>query len=549
MLNVNGLSSVTQLSKGDRVLVVTNDGIQELDAEVLWKVLSNTSLFETYNLVELSELNVQTLTTHNKIQKYLNEDTSDEIYLEYSDNTVKFIRGRVLLNSDGIPLISQAQAISGELLYWSQNITDAVMFKGFPWKSQDDEKIFITTEKTDYPVSIYQYELSLLKESEIEIVDNEPVITDIFSSSVTSQGVVKKQKNEFLFYLQENSDKQCGIKMSVNEDGTITGKLIGTWDGLNDWDVDQALTTGKFKNWFYNNQDYYTYIKTLSLETSNKVGWYLNKDTNIHVFTRIENSQIIVIQAKNKTNSAGSYIKEQAVNNLGNKLYWNQEMDYQVGTSGNGIPLKSGKYVFMTTEETDHPVWIYQYVETELLRFDYGVLPDNSNGIRQIFSDGSGTTTVISKTNTEFNIEFKKNNKTVAKINLKETGGQLTGTWKVGDKELNTNELPEQSNSTKDKILKSNGQTCSWETESKELPNHSANTKGKVLTSNGQTCSWEGIPTELPAQSNDVKNYILSTDGKNVSWVDATIYLQEIQATIKNLTEEVNKLKGNSSIS
>jgi hypothetical protein len=476
-------------------------------------------LFETYKLVELSELNVKTMTTHNKIQKYLDGDDSDELYMEYHDNTVTFLRGQVLKNSDQIPLTTQAQAVTGELLYWSHDITGAQCYEGFPWKTQDEEKIFITLEDTGYPVTVYQYHLTTLKQSEIEIVNNEPVITDTYSSKVTSKGIVKKQNNEFTFLLQENGDKLCGIKMSVNEeDGSVTGKLVGTWEGLNDWDVDSALTTGKFKDWFYHNQDYYTYVKTLSVETSNKIGWYLNNEVeNLHCYMRMENSELVVILAKNKTNSAGSYIQEQAVNLLGEKLYWNQEMVYQIGTSGNGIPIKSGKYVFMTTEETDYPVYIYQYDETELFRIDYGSLSDSSQGVRQIFSDGSDRIAVISKTNTELNIEFKKksDNSVLSKIILGEEGGTLGGTWKVGDYKIGEAELPKQSESTKDKILKSNGETCSWETDAKELP----------------------------VQSESVKNYLLSTDGNTVKWVSFDSYMTEINNTINFLKERVGKLE------
>lgn len=547
MLNLDGLSSVTQLSKGDKVLVVTSNGIEELDAEVLGKVLSNTSLFETYKLVELSELNVRNITTHNKIQKYLDGDDSDEIYTEYQDHTIKFLRGQVLKNSDQIPLTTQAQAITGELLYWSHDISRATYFEGFPWKSEDDEKIFITTEDTGFPITVYQYNLTTLRQSETEIIDNEPVITDIYYSKPTSKGVIKKQNNEFTFFLEENGTKTCGIQISVNEDdNSVTGKLIGTWKGLNDWDVDNALTRGNFKDWFYHNQDYYTYVETLSVETSNKIGWYLNNEVeNIHVYFRIENSQLVVIQAKNKTNSAGSYIKEQAVNLLGEKLYWRQEMIYQVGTSGNGVPLKSGKYVFMTTGETEYPVYIYQYDEIELFRIDYGSLSDNSKGVRQIFSDGSDRITVISKTNTEFSVEFRKksDNSVLSKILLGETGGKLSGTWEVNDHKLGINELPEQSSATKNRVLKSNGYTCSWESETKELPNQSADTRGKVLKSDGTIASWSDETKELPEQSASVKNYILSTDGHSVSWVSFDDYMTETKETIQNLQNEIQYLK------
>lgn len=574
MLNLTGLSSVTQLSKGDKVLVVTSNGLEELDAEVLGKVLSNTSLFETYKRVELSELNVSTLTTHNKIQKYLDSDLSDEIYMEYADGVVTFIRAQVLTNSDKIPFTTQAQAITGELLYWSHDLSEAEYYKDFPWKTKDDEKIFITIEDTGHPVTVYQYNSTILKRSEILVENNEPVVVDTYFSRTNSKGIVKKQDNEFLFVLQENGSDLCGIKMSLNEDNTVTGKLIGTWEGLNDWDVDQALTTNKFKEWFYHSQDYYTYVKTLSLETSNKIGWYLNKETeNLHVYFRLEGSELVVILAKNKTNNAGSYIQEQAVNLLGENLYWKQEMDYQVGTSANGVPLKSGKYVFMTTEKTEYPVYIYQYDETELFRIDYNKISDNSYSVRQVFSDNGNINAILSKTNTEMVIELvnKTNNTVLSKLVLDSQGGKLTGKWWVEDKELGLDELPEQteatknkvlksngescswenetqelpaqSSATKDKVLKSNGNKCSWEDETTELPEQSSDTKGKILKSDGQTCSWQDEVTELPEQTEAVKSFLLTTDGTSVSWISFDSYMSTYTQTLKNLQDKISELE------
>lgn len=524
MLNLQGLTSVTQLSKGDKVLVKTSKGLAELDAEVLGEVLSNTSLFETYKRVELSELNVKNITTHNKIQKYLDNDTSDEIYMEYSDNTLNFIRGQVLANSDNEPLTTQAQAITGEPLYWSHDLSEAEFFDGFPWKTKYDDKIFITTEKTGYPVNIYQYQLTYLKQCDIQIVDNEPIITDTYTSKGSmSKGIVKKQGNEFLFVLQERNKDWCGIKISVNDDDSVTGKLLGTWEGLNDWDVDSALTMKNFKNWFYHNQDYYTYIKPLSVDTSNKIGWYLNKETEIlHVYTRLENGEFVVILAKNKTNSAGSFIQEQAVNLLGEKLYWEQDMAFQSGISGNGIPLRNGRYVFMTTEETDYPVYIYQYDEVELFRIDYASLADGSNGVKQTFSDNSNISATLSKTNTEFHLELvdTSKNTVLSSVKLNKTGGKLDGKWYVEDVEIGVKELPEQSESTKDRVLKSDGAKCSWQLETKELPTQSSTTNGKVLKSDGKTCSWQDETVEVPKPPEDDKTYILSVTNGEMSWVD-----------------------------
>lgn len=521
MFKLTGLKSVTQLSKGDTVIVQTKDGLVELDAEVLGKVLSNTSLFETYDRIELSELNVKTLTTHNKIQKYLDSDKTDELYVEITDDCViNLIRGQVLTNTDGIPLTTQAQTITGELLYWSHDLVGIDYHNGFPWKTSGDEKIYITTKKTSFPVDVYQYHLTTLKQSHVQMINNEPIIEDsFFTKGVVSKGTIKKQNNEFLFILEERGKGDCGIKISLNEDGTVTGKLIGMWEGLNDWDVEDALTTNNFKNWYYKSQDYYTYVKTLSMETSNKIGWYLNQETEtLHSFIRIENNEFSVILAKNKTNNAGNYIQEQAVNLLGERLYWKQDMTFQVGVSSNGIPLKNGKYVFMTTEVTDYPVYVYQYDETILFKIDYDSISDGSKSARQVFMDSGDFIAVTSKSNTEFALEFKNkiNGKILSKLVLNQLGGSLTGVWKVGDYQLGVNELPEQNETTSGKILKSDG-------------------------TNGS--HWKDEKQELPPQTEAVKNYLLSTDGESTTWISFDTFIQTYKEQVQNLEDRIAELE------
>lgn len=464
-LKIDGLPTISQLSSKDRIVVLTDDGLKSLNAEVLGQVFSNTSLYENYNMVELSELNVQNISTNNKVRKYLRNDTSAEVYLEYTNGQVNIIKSTVIMDNS-VPTTVQATNMSGKPLYWSEDISEVVYNNGLPWKNQDDEKIFITDEKTEYPVIVYQYTSQYIRKSELSFTSNgDPILIDnYFSSGSSSKGTIEKQGNSFVFQLKESGKNACGLKLSLNEDGTVTGKLIGTWEGVNDWDIEDALTTENFKNWFYHNQDYNVYVNTLSLSTADKIGWYLLKDTSNHIFTEVVDSTIKVYLAQNKESSSGSYIQEQARNMLNQPLYWVEDMTFQSGVSGNHIPIHNGQYTFMTIEETDYPVYIYQYNLTELFTITTESLPDNSRGTKLTFSGLNGKKGEIYKSLTQFVMRYLKADGTeYSKIALGETESVLTGTWKAGTKKLSENELPTQSEATTDMILLSSENAAKWE--------------------------------------------------------------------------------------
>lgn len=440
-LNLNGLPAISQLSKGDEILVCTSDGIKTLSAEVLGTVLSDTSLFDNRNMAVMNEVNVQNISTNNKVRKHFESDTSDEIYLEYHHGQINIIKDTVVtdLNTHQ-PVTVQATDLQGNKLYWTDDPDTCDFNNGLPWKTSEDKRVTITWETTEYPVKVYQYTTSYIKKNEISFSSTgDSVITEaFFSKGNTSKGTIVKRDNSFFFSLKESGKDECGIEISLNEDGTVSGKLIGTWDGINDWDIKDTLKKQEFKDWWYSEQDFNVYGETITLSTADKIGWRLTEDTTNHVYTEIDGENIIVYLAQNKTSGSGVYIQEQAKNILGNLLYWKQDMTYLSSVSSNHIPIYNGKYTFMTTEKTDYPVYIYQYTLTKLFETSVETFKDGVKGVNLKFTGLNGKTGEIYKDGTTFSMKYlDTSGKEFSGITLGETESKLIGTWKIGDKILN----------------------------------------------------------------------------------------------------------------
>lgn len=526
---LTGLEQIPSLSKDDRILINTPNGLVELPAEVLGAVFSNTSLFETYSRMQLEQLNVDSVTTSKKIKNYFNSDTSSELFFEYIDGDFVIKYGEVLFVQDE-PQTIQATDLRGKPLYWSDDPNAGELYDNFPWKTDADEKIFIGYEETNYPVMTYRYREYEIKRSHIDINDGFPTITDTYNSmDLSTTGYIEKNKDSFVFQLVTNQNKACGIKVVRSEDGTLGGELIGSWDGLNDIEPEERLTKGEVKEFLYNSQDYYTYIKGLSLETSDKIGWYLLQDTNTHVYSRIDNDVIIVYLAETKTNLAGSYVTEQAKNIFGHLLYWEQDMTFGAGVTDQHIPLKNGIYTYMTTEVTDYPVYIYQYNLTELCKFSYGMLPDKSYGVKQTFSNLAGNTASIYQDTSNLVLEYTdKNTGATSKVLINKSGGTLIGDWLLKATETQTSsinlgdaELPDWSGLKSDSWLFSDGKSLTWKTLPQEVPNIDSDKIKPYLSydSTGNLVWEEGLPEDtniIPSRTtididmtSDVVSYVV----------------------------------------
>lgn len=475
---IEGLPEISKLSKGDQILICTSEGLKSLSSEVLGNVFSDTSLFDNRTFSEINEANIQNISTHDKLRKWFAKDTSDELYLRYNNGNVTFIKEVVITDVETEePVTIQATTYNGKKLYWTKDVTKAKFNNGLPWTTDDEkeEKITVTTDETEYPVHVYQYYSDVVKSIEFVDANGDFMIRDTFKTGNNSIGLIQKQDDSFLIELLDNTVAKCGLMMSKNpDDGSYSAKLIGVWENVNDWDIDDVLLKPEFKEWYYTNQDYYNYVNILSVNTANKIKWRLTKNTNNQVYSVLEDGYLKFYFAQIKTQATGEYIQEIVKNKFGKQLYWEDNMDVGGGVSSNGVPVLNGKYTFMTTTVTNYPVYVYQYNTTEIFSISQETLTDSSKGIRMKFGGVSNGYGEISRLSSGLEIRYmgfdSSTSKYVekSKVVLGETS-KLTGSWKVGEKDII--ELPENPVDVENEHYLSNTNGVkTWKKKTKELP-------------------------------------------------------------------------------
>lgn len=111
--------------------------------------LSAEALYAT--LGDIARLKVDSLSTSRRIPMYLAGDESDDNYIDIEEQNIVLRRAW----TDGST--EQARDPYGALLYWEQDVSGATLgTDGYPYV--DGARVFITTEETDWPVTVYSYE-------------------------------------------------------------------------------------------------------------------------------------------------------------------------------------------------------------------------------------------------------------------------------------------------------------------------------------------------------------------------------------------------------
>lgn len=437
-LKLTNLPVLQELLENYQILVQTPDGLQQIPVDLFGISVSSTSLFETYSTNIINSLNSKVLSTSDKIQRYLSGDTSDEVYMEIKGSSIKTYRGEVLFKDGKAQSIQLADG-SGRFLYWDKPLTDCEWYDGLPWKTVNGEKINVTHEETQWPVMSYKYLIEPIKSETVQSTHGlEPTFEDTYVSGNSNlKGHIIKTPDMFIFKTT-SSNGECGLLIQADTNGALSGKLLGYWEGLTDIAPDRYITKDNLKEFWYNDQDYYNYSVATYLDTSDKIGWYLNDDLNNKVYSVQDKDCLKFYQAIPRINSStGSPIKEQAVNIFGNPLFWKQDMTDNTGVTNHKLPLKSGNYVYMTSEETQWPVYIWQYDITELFK----IISDGSNGVKQVFSDASGNMAEL-YINNGLHLRYLKNGTSEPiSLMMSNTNGVLSGNWCISDSEGSTSNL------------------------------------------------------------------------------------------------------------
>lgn len=120
--------------------------------------LSAEAIYANYG--EVGDLEVDALSTARKIPKYLAHNTGDVNFIRIKNQYIEFVTASVL---DGEPTV-QARNPAGALLYWPVDVTNLARTQdGYPVTGVDGQtmRVFTTTNQTEFPVLVYQYEESV----------------------------------------------------------------------------------------------------------------------------------------------------------------------------------------------------------------------------------------------------------------------------------------------------------------------------------------------------------------------------------------------------
>lgn len=125
---------------------------------------------------DIAQLTVDWLSTSKKVMKFLNEDTSDDDYIEIHEQGIELKTASVVM-SGGAPLTELLFDRNGKALYWQKDITYAQIINGFPYVN--GKQVYMDNEVTDYPVRVYQYNVTTKMLIDFEMVNgvNVPKIT------------------------------------------------------------------------------------------------------------------------------------------------------------------------------------------------------------------------------------------------------------------------------------------------------------------------------------------------------------------------------------
>ena len=169
---------------------------------------------------EVANLSVDTLNTSRRIVRYLQGDTSDDNFIRAKGQNLEWVTAHPnggttqATNPDGIPL------------YWPVNIANLPRgADGYPVTNQQ-ERIFTTTTRTNYPVQVYTYTEEVKRSISFEPSNGIYSPVDRFGAG-NQQGnnkawILKTADGFDIRYLTPDA-KEIGIHMGTDGKVTIDG--------------------------------------------------------------------------------------------------------------------------------------------------------------------------------------------------------------------------------------------------------------------------------------------------------------------------------------
>ena len=165
---------------------------------------------------DIAELTVDRLSTSRRVRKYILEDTSDDNYIQIQDNHQRFITGTAKTDelNPTVYLTEQATNRFGQGLYWQREPVSHNA-QGYPL-DEDGEQIYATTEQTNWPVMVYQYDELVKAEFAFEAESGiyVPVLTlGAGDNNGYTKGILHKSADGFDITFMDSDGNDTGIRM------------------------------------------------------------------------------------------------------------------------------------------------------------------------------------------------------------------------------------------------------------------------------------------------------------------------------------------------
>lgn len=171
---------------------------------------------------DVAELTVDRVSTSRRVRLYNLQNTDDDNFVQIQDNFIQLVTGSVKYSESdpNTPLTAQATNRNGSSLYW-QKEPDSYDSDGYP-QDEDGNQIFATTEETDWPVTVYQYDELVKAQWSFEDVDGTytpQIILGAGDPSGNSKGFLYKEATDLILsYLTSSGDT---VQITLGDDGYV----------------------------------------------------------------------------------------------------------------------------------------------------------------------------------------------------------------------------------------------------------------------------------------------------------------------------------------
>ena len=173
---------------------------------------------------------------------------------------------------------------------------------------------------------------------------------------------------------------------ALGANAVFTDSLYAERGDVAELTVDRVSTSKRIRKYLLRDTSDDNYIliqdRSIKLITASPAGLYIRLLTEDNALFITESGENLDAEAQ------GSSSFEIAKNRYGQNLYWEQNIE-NAEIDTDGYPFIDGKQVYVTTQNTGCPVYVYQY--TELVKAEYSFVDSNGTYVPvQIWGAGSG---------------------------------------------------------------------------------------------------------------------------------------------------------------